>query len=118
MRVCSLYGLPAIPAVLCSMLVCLTMPYAIWYPKAPILALPNYKPALGTAEQCLPHDSRGAGVKTTQDIGAVTPARIDQNPTAAHRRHDLRGFRGHQATDSIAMGQAITSPAGRCGCAL
>jgi len=69
---------------LCSVLVCLTMPYAIWYPKAPALALPNYKPALGTAEQFLPYDWKEEGVKTKQDIGTATQAKTDSDPTAAH----------------------------------
>jgi len=69
---------------LCSVLVYLTMLCAIWYPKAPILALPNYAPALGTAEQFLPHDGREEGVKTQQDIGMVTQAKTHSDPAAAH----------------------------------
>ena len=67
-----------------SVLVYLTMLYTIWYPKVPILALSNYVPALGTAEQFLPHDGREEGVKTRQDIGTVTQAKTHSDPTAAH----------------------------------
>jgi len=81
MHVCYLYGLPAIPTVMQRA----RLPDdAIWYPKAPILALPNYEPALGTAEHFLPHDGREEGVKTQQDIGTVTQAKTNSDPTAAH----------------------------------